>query len=224
MSERADAARNRAAVLAAAHRLICELGQDTASMDQIAAAAGVGKGTLFRRFGDRAGLLTALADQQIAAWQPIAITRSYDESVDAGRRAIRFMADVCDMMLGQRPIMRALSHAAPGLAYCSANSTLWLNRLTELIAESRPDLDAPYLAASLFGILAPHLLDHLVDRAGMTSARVRAGVISLTHAALTTSGNPSGDLVSEPMGATMPEQPSAGERGSRCESGAVPPL
>ena len=200
MTERADAARNRAAVLAAAHRLICELGQDGASMDQIAAAAGVGKGTLFRRFGDRAGLLAALADQQIADWQPGLIARSRDESVDAGRRAVRFMTDVCDMMLKQRPVMRAITQAAPGTAYCAASSTLWRDRLAELIAEARPDLDAEYLAASLFGALAPHLLDHLVDQLGMTAERVKAGVITLTQAVLTSGASPSGELVSRPMG------------------------
>ena len=49
--ERGDAARNRALLLDAARRLIGERGADAVSMDDIAAAAGVGKGTLFRRFG-----------------------------------------------------------------------------------------------------------------------------------------------------------------------------
>src|SRR5258707_1808392 len=38
-------------------------------MDAVAAAAGVGKGTLFRRFGDRAGLTEALLDDATAALQ-----------------------------------------------------------------------------------------------------------------------------------------------------------
>jgi AcrR family transcriptional regulator len=33
-------------------------------MDAVAAEAGVGKGTLFRRFGDRAGLAVALLDER----------------------------------------------------------------------------------------------------------------------------------------------------------------
>src|SRR5256884_7152097 len=60
--ERADAARNRAAVLRAAARLFAEHGVAEVSMDQVAAAAGVGKGTLFRRFGDKSGLAAALLD------------------------------------------------------------------------------------------------------------------------------------------------------------------
>src|SRR5215471_16724136 len=60
--ERADAARNRAAVLQAAARLFAEHGVAAVSMDQVAAAAGVGKGMVFRRFGDKSGLAAALLD------------------------------------------------------------------------------------------------------------------------------------------------------------------
>ena len=61
--ERGDAARNRALLLDAARRLIDERGADAVTMDDIAAAAGVGKGTVFRRFGSRAGLMMVLLDE-----------------------------------------------------------------------------------------------------------------------------------------------------------------
>jgi AcrR family transcriptional regulator len=65
--ERADAARNRQAVLDAASRIFASAADPGAvTMDDIAAEAGVGKGTLFRRFGDRAGLIRAVFDAQIA--------------------------------------------------------------------------------------------------------------------------------------------------------------
>ena len=60
--ERGDAARNRTLLLDAARRLIAERGPDAVTTDDIAAAAGVGKGTLFRRFGSRAGLMIVLLD------------------------------------------------------------------------------------------------------------------------------------------------------------------
>src|SRR3954466_16430619 len=62
--ERADAARNRVKVLAAAEELFARHGPDCVSMEAIATAAGGGKGTLFRRFGDRAGLARALLDER----------------------------------------------------------------------------------------------------------------------------------------------------------------
>jgi AcrR family transcriptional regulator len=68
-TERGDAARNRVLLLAAARRLIDEHGADTVTMDDVAAAAGVGKGTLFRRFGSRAGLMMVLLDEDEKAEQ-----------------------------------------------------------------------------------------------------------------------------------------------------------
>ena len=67
--ERGDAARNRALLLQAARNLIAERGADAVTMDDVAAAAGVGKGTLFRRFGSRAGLMTVLLDEDERASQ-----------------------------------------------------------------------------------------------------------------------------------------------------------
>jgi AcrR family transcriptional regulator len=70
---RADAERNREKVLCAARRLVAERGIENVSMDAIAAEAGVGKGTLFRRFGDRAGLALALLDENTRQLQDDAI-------------------------------------------------------------------------------------------------------------------------------------------------------
>src|SRR5712675_921482 len=67
--ERADAARNREALLDAAARLLRECGAEGLTMDAVACAAGVGKGTLFRRFGDRASLFHALIDDRERAFQ-----------------------------------------------------------------------------------------------------------------------------------------------------------
>jgi AcrR family transcriptional regulator len=67
--ERGDAARNRTLLLEAARRLIAERGADAVTTDDIAVAAGVGKGTLFRRFGSRAGLMIVLLDEDEKAEQ-----------------------------------------------------------------------------------------------------------------------------------------------------------
>ena len=62
--ERADAAENRRKVLAAAEALFARCDPSTVTMDAVAAEAGVGKGTLFRRFGDRAGLARAVLSER----------------------------------------------------------------------------------------------------------------------------------------------------------------
>ena len=75
--ERADAARNRRAILAATEGLLATHRPRDISMEQVAAAAGVGKGTVFHRFGSRMGLMYALMVQRAQA---------LEEAVTAGRR------------------------------------------------------------------------------------------------------------------------------------------
>src|SRR5690606_29122312 len=63
-TERADAARNRRKILAAAERLVATEGFDALTMDRVAQAAGVGVGTVYRRFTDLAGLAQAMLDEK----------------------------------------------------------------------------------------------------------------------------------------------------------------
>src|SRR5262245_18458015 len=67
--ERADAARNRRLVLDAAARLFASEDPSCVTMEAVAAEAGVGKGTVFRRFGDRASLARAVLSEQEGALQ-----------------------------------------------------------------------------------------------------------------------------------------------------------
>ena len=67
MSElRADAARNHAAILRVADDLLQAASAPAdVSMEAVASAAGVAKGTLFRRFGDREGLISAVVAERM---------------------------------------------------------------------------------------------------------------------------------------------------------------
>lgn len=97
--ERGDALRNRALLLDAARRLVAERGADAVTMDDVAAAAGVGKGTLFRRFGSRAGLMMVLLDEDERASQEAFLfgppplgpdAPPWDRLVAFGRERMRF--------------------------------------------------------------------------------------------------------------------------------------
>lgn len=67
--ERRDAARNRAALLGAARELVDRCGVDEVTMEAVAQAAGVGKGTVFRRFESRAGLMAAILNFRESEFQ-----------------------------------------------------------------------------------------------------------------------------------------------------------
>lgn len=71
---RADAVRNREVLLEAAHRLVAQRGADALTMAQVADEGGVGKGTVYRRFGSREGLMAALLDHSEARWQAAVIS------------------------------------------------------------------------------------------------------------------------------------------------------
>lgn len=73
---RADAARNRLKILAAARQVFAERGFD-APLDEIAERAGVGVGTVYRRFHDKDALIDALFEERLG------------EIAELGRRALR---------------------------------------------------------------------------------------------------------------------------------------
>jgi AcrR family transcriptional regulator len=64
VAERADAARNRRAILRATEKLLTRYRPEEISLEQVAIVAGVGKGTVYHRFGTRAGLMLALMGER----------------------------------------------------------------------------------------------------------------------------------------------------------------
>lgn len=84
---RADAQRNRARVLAAAERVFAERGT-AASTEEVARAAGVGIGTVFRHFPTKEALLQALVVERLA--RVAADARERSASSDAGHAFFDF--------------------------------------------------------------------------------------------------------------------------------------
>ncbi|MFC5752188.1 TetR/AcrR family transcriptional regulator [Actinomadura rugatobispora] len=189
--ERADAARNRRAILLAAHRLICENGIDQVSMSDIAAEAGVGKGTLFRRFGDRAGLVNALFEQLTEDWEPDALAALADSGTDPAGRAVAFLAGLFDRItVPGRPLLRAMgNHATPDRM---RRYRTWQSALAAVIAEARPGLpeeETAFTAHVLLGTLRADFVD-LLSGGGMTVEEIRTRI--LAHADRVIRSGPSG--------------------------------
>jgi AcrR family transcriptional regulator len=78
-AERADKARNRARILAAASEAFAERGVET-QMDDVAARAGLGVGTLYRHFATKEALMVALMERKFE--QILEVTRRGIERED----------------------------------------------------------------------------------------------------------------------------------------------
>ncbi|MEO3874822.1 helix-turn-helix domain-containing protein [Nonomuraea sp. B12E4] len=73
-AERADAVRNRRQLLATAREMLAEQGVDKLTMDALAERAGLGKGTVYRRFGTRAGIFKALIEDDEQIFQELLLS------------------------------------------------------------------------------------------------------------------------------------------------------
>lgn len=179
--ERADAARNRARVLEAAARLFREHGVADVSMDQVAAAAGVGKGTLFRRFGDKAGLAVALLDEQERLLQAAIITGPppLGPGADPATRLVAFLDAYVDFLDDNLDLVHMSETARAGARYDVGAYRLWHRHVAYLL-EQGDSQDTDYLAHAL---LAPLGADQrMALRTEVTPARVKAGLATLALA------------------------------------------
>ena len=181
--ERADAARNRAAILDAAAALFRAHGVESVSMDAIAEAAGVGKGTLFRRFGDRASLATALLDarerdlQQAILSGPAPLGPGGPHARPKPVARLRaFVEAYLDYVLGHLDLVRLSETGAPGARYRIGAYRFWHRHVALLLAARDPRADAEAAAHMLLAPLAAEHLSAVVAELG--PSRVRAAVLA----------------------------------------------
>ncbi|MFD5321100.1 TetR/AcrR family transcriptional regulator [Streptomyces sp. NPDC127098] len=163
MPERADAARNRRAVLDATERLLAEGGGDHVSLDRVAALAGVGKGTVFRRFGSRAGLLQALLEER---------SRELREAVAEGppplgpgapvrERLLAFLDGLGAIAERNAVLFAAHEQACAEDKFADPSYRFWHAHLAGLVAAGRPDADADFLAHALLATFDGDLVRHV---------------------------------------------------------------
>ena len=183
--ERADARRNRLKVLEAADRLFAELGVKNVSLDAIAAAAGVGKGTVFRRFGDRAGLAVALLDEREQELQAKILTGPppLGPGAPALERVTAFLDAYLDLLDRHVELFMDSENASNGARYRIGSYRLWHRHIAMLVEEARPELDADYTAHVILAPLAADLHNALRTE-GFDLARIQSGMRAVAAAVL----------------------------------------
>ncbi|RPA62294.1 TetR/AcrR family transcriptional regulator [Gordonia oryzae] len=171
--ERADAARNRRLLLAAAQTLIDTRGAAGVTMDAVAAAAGVGKGTVFRRFGSRTGLMHALLDHSESELQQAYLSGPeplgpgappLDRLLAYGRVRLKMTVDHLDVLLEagadsgefmKHPVWRASTH-----------------HVQILLRQLGFGDDVHTLAIAVHAPLAASSVQHLTDTVGLDIATI----------------------------------------------------
>ena len=179
--ERADAARNRLRILEAAAKLVDERGIEHVSMEDVACTAGVGTGTLYRRFGDRAGLALALLEEDTREFQDGLISGPppLGPGVPAAERLQAFGAGYIDLLERHAPLLvvaGAIEQDGRG------PFMLYATHLAILLAEAAPQLDAPLTARSLLATLAPGPYVHSRTALGWDVERIKQGWAAMAAA------------------------------------------
>lgn len=173
---RADAVRNRALLLEAAARLSAEHGAAAITMESVAAEAGVGKGTVSRRFGDRNGLLQALLDHSEQQFQEAFLSGPPPLGPGADpRRRLRAFGPA--LLHHERAYLDLYLAAEPGpdRRFTVPPKRLRHTHVAALVRTVLPDADADLLAHTLLSSVDVVLVDHLTRDHGMPVERVEAG-------------------------------------------------
>jgi AcrR family transcriptional regulator len=179
---RADAARNRARLLEAAARLVAERGADAVTMEAVAAEARVGKGTVFRRFGDRTGLLAALLDHSEKKFQAAFLTGP--PPLGPGAPPVeRLRAFGCAMLRRSTDELELQLAAEPGASrrFTAPPRRVLRHHVVMLLRQVVPEADCELLSHTLMGQLDPALIHHLTRQCGTPLARLENAWVDLVN-------------------------------------------
>jgi AcrR family transcriptional regulator len=163
MSQRRDVVRNRARIVAAAEAVFRESGA-AVPLDRVAERAGVGRGTLYRHFTDRAALIAAVYETRVDALE------RHVAGLPRGRLLEHLLVEISALQVGAPgmfPAVRAAHGTTPGIVEVEhRTSTLLAAALDEARADgrARPDVtvdDVRLVFAMVEGVLTGETPDRV---------------------------------------------------------------
>ncbi len=145
---RRDAERNRQRILAAAAEVFTQRGLE-ATLDDVARAAGVGVGTVYRRFPDKESLIAELFRDRIDAL--VAVAEEACEAADPWQGLVSYLEFAAGSMAGDMGLRQLMMYGAYGreqVAYASARMRPVITRLVER-AQAAGELRADFRATDV---------------------------------------------------------------------------
>jgi AcrR family transcriptional regulator len=187
---RADALRNRAALVGAARDVLGRRGLD-APLDEIAAAAGLGNATLYRHFPTRRDLVQAVFADQMARYAA-AVERALAEPEPW--RAVRgYLAEICALQAENR----ALADLVTSAEYTDETRPVAVAHLQALLERARAagQLRADFSVEDVALVLLANagVVRRTAEHAPAASPRLVALLLDGLHAAAATPGPPAPD-------------------------------
>jgi AcrR family transcriptional regulator len=175
-AERADAARNRERVLAAAERLLERSTPERVTMEQVARAAGVGKGTLYRRYPNLEAIAVALLDEHERALQERLLRgpAPLGPGAPPDQRLAAFYEAMVDLL--ERHGHLALAAETGARRFATGAYGFWRAHVAALLRAAGVGLETEVLADSLLAPLAPELYRYQREVRGLSQAEVARGL------------------------------------------------
>ena len=182
--ERADAARNRERVLRAARELFAERGVDVVTMEEIARRAGVAKGTVFHRFGDRSGLALALLDEHERAIQDAIVHGEPPLGPGAPplERLLALLDALLDLSERHGDLLYAAETSKAEARYRTGAYEAWHQHVAVLLGELGVEGDRDVVAHLVLAPLAAEGYRHLRRSRGLGVDQVRVALHALASA------------------------------------------
>lgn len=180
--ERADAARNRARVLAAAAELFAARDPRAVTMDDIAKAAGVGRATVYRRYPDTWSIAVALLDEHERALQERLLRGDppLGPGAPPASRLAAFYAAMVELLDAHADLV--LGTEAGGARFATGAYGFWSAHVRALLNDAGvADPDA--MVDVLLAPLAAEVFVHQRGR-GLTSAQITDALDRLASAVL----------------------------------------
>jgi AcrR family transcriptional regulator len=165
-------------VLTAAQQLVADNGAAALRIADVAAVAGVGAGTIYRAFGDKRSLLTALVDQRERELQETLIRGAPPLGPGAapGERLQAFLHALLDLVVAQREVLAVADEGSSVSRHHTGAHQAWRQHVALLLGQMRLKGDPLVLAELLLAALAPGVQVHLLDERGVEPQAIAAAL------------------------------------------------